>query len=114
MRKLHLLAALAGLSALAAATGPAAADPVRLDEAGLGGVAAGADVAPAGVPGLSLLTSQTGDTRTSSTSTSSSVSSAIQSLTGATDNVNYATGISSQDVRATGNAVSSVTGTIAR
>ena len=42
------------------------------------------------------------------------MSSAIQSLTGATDNVNYATGISSQDVRATGNAVSGVTATIAR
>ncbi len=112
MRKTFL--ALAGLLALAAAAGTASADPVRLDEPALGGVAAGADVPAAGVPALSLLTSQTSDTRTSSTSTSSDVSSVLQSLTGATDNANYATGISSRDVRATGNAVTSVTGTIAR
>ena len=80
----------------------------------LGGVAAGADIAAAGIPALSLLTSQTDDTRTGTTSTSSDVGSVVQSLTGGARNLNHATGIVSRDVLTTGNAVSGVTTTIAR
>jgi hypothetical protein len=107
MRKLPL-AALAGLSALAAATGPAAADPVRLDEAGLGGVAAGADV-----PSLDM-SSLTSNTTTNNTQTSvSSQETLTQMLEGATVNDNFSTAISSDTVSAFGNASATVAGTIA-
>ncbi len=112
MRKPRL-AALAGLLALAAAV-PAAADPVRLDEAALGGVAAGANLAPVagGIPNLSVLdltsATSTTDTRTSV----SSQDTIAQMLRSETANSNYATGINADTVGATGNALSTVTGSI--
>ena len=105
MRKLHLLAALAGLSALAAATGPAAADPVRLDEPALGGVAAGG-------PDLDV-SSLTSNTTINSTHTSvSSRDTITQMLDSAAVNDNLSTGISSANVGAFGNAASTVNGAI--
>ena len=104
MRKSYL--ALPGVLLALAAAAPASADPVRLDEAGLGGVAAG--------NGLSLSTSQLSNTSTSTTSTLSDVSSIMQSMTGSSVNTNYATGLASQGVTATGVAGTTVTGAIAR
>jgi hypothetical protein len=100
------LAALAGLLALAAAAGPAAADPVRLDEAGLGGVAAGAE--------LSFSNQQLTSTSTSTTFNSSSVRSATQAMRGQAGNRNYSTALSSRNVLAAGNSVADVRGSIAR
>ncbi len=110
MRK-PLLAALAGLLAFVAAV-PAAADPVRLDEAGLGGVAAGADVAPAGVPDINIsdLTSVTSTTNTSASSTVADT--VAQTLGGASENVNHATGINAAGVLANGSALSTVAGSV--
>ena len=108
MRKSYL--ALPGLllAALAAAA-PASADPVRLDEAGLGGVAAGQAVV---APGFSLSTVDA-TTTTTSTDVSSSVESTIgQMLGGSSSNTNYATGIGSTGVAANGSAVTNVTGSV--
>jgi hypothetical protein len=113
MRKPLHLAALAGLLALAAAAAPAAADPVRLDEAGLGGVAAGADVAVTGVPAGLSLSSLNSTTNATNTSTSSTIQDTVAQTLGSTSsNVNYATGMSATGVGATGNASSLVTGAI--
>jgi uncharacterized membrane protein YqiK len=107
MRKPRL-AALAGLLALAAAV-PATADPVRLDEAGLGGVAAGAEAA---VPGLSVsdLTSVTSTTNTSASSTVADT--VAQTLGSTSENVNYATGVNAAGVLANGSALSTVAGSV--
>jgi hypothetical protein len=105
MRK-PFLAALAGLLALAAAAGPAAADPARLDEAGLGGVAAGA--------GLTFSNQQLTSMSTSTTLNSSSVSSAAQAMRGSAANRNYATAVSARDVLAHGNSVANIRGSLAR
>ncbi len=103
------LLALPGLLLALAAAVPATADPLRLDEARRGGVAARA---PVGVPGHSLSTLDA-TTTTTSTDVSSSVESTIgQTLTGSSANMNYATGIGSTGVTATGSAVTSVTGSI--
>ena len=110
MRKL-LLAALPGLLALAGA-GPAAADPVRLDEAALGGVAGGADAAT-GVPAGLSLSSLDSVINTTNTSTSSTIQDTVTQTLGSTSsNVNYATGISATGVGATGNAISNVTSSV--
>jgi hypothetical protein len=104
MRKSSVLA-LAGLLALAGA-GSAAADPARLDEAALGGVAAGAD--------LSFSNQQLTSTSNSTTFNSSSVSSATQAMSGVADNLNHSTAVSSRNVFANGNSFSDVRGSIAR
>ena len=104
------LLALPGLLLALAAAAPASADPVRLDEAGLGGVAAGQTVVA--VPGLSL-SSVDATTTTTSTDVSSSVESTIgQMLGGSSSNTNYATGIGSTGVAATGSAATIVGGSI--
>ena len=105
------LLALPGLLLALAAAAPASADPVRLDEAGLGGVAAGQSVA-AGPGGFSLSTVDA-TTTTTSTDVSSSVESTIgQTLTGSSANMNYATGIGSTGVTATGSALTNLTGSV--
>ncbi len=111
MRKL-LLAALPGLLALAGA-GPAAADPVRLDEAGLGGVAAGADVVATGMPSLGVSSLTSTSNVTNNQTSVFSQDTVAQRLDGGTANANYATAIFADGVGATGNAVSNVAGTIA-
>ena len=115
MRNPPRLAALAGLLASAAATlaaGSAAADPVRLDEAGLGGVAAGADVAASGVPDINI-SDLTSATNITDTRTSVFRQDAVgQDLRSASDNTNFATGISATGVLADGSALSTVAGSV--
>jgi hypothetical protein len=108
MRKPHL----AGLLAFVAAV-PATADPVRLDEAGLGGVAAGADAPAAiGIPNLSI-SDLTSTTNATDTRTSVFRQDAVgQDLRSVSDNANFATGINAAGVLANGSALSTVTGSV--
>ena len=110
MRKLVHLAVPAALLALSAgAAGPASAEPQRLDEGRLAGLAAGQDTT---IPSFtaSNLTSSLTSTEVSS---SNSVSHVLdQALNGMAANNNYATAVGSTGVTATGDAVTTVTGMI--
>ena len=103
-------AAPAALLALAAAAvpGPASAEPLRLDEGRLAGVAAGqVDTAPGGFNISSLTSSST------MTNTSNAVDTSVgQTLAGSTDNSNTALGMNSTGVAADGTAATTVTGMI--
>ncbi len=100
-----LLAALA-LLALAPAA-PASAEPLRLDEGRLAGVAAGQDAA---APGFSISSLNSSST---TTSTSNAVDTRIgQMLSGSSTNSNNALGLSSSGVTANGSASATVMGTI--
>ena len=111
MRTLILAAAApAALLALAAAApGPASAEPLRLDEGRLAGVAAGQveTAAPGGISVSSLNSSST------TTSSSNAVDTRMsQMLSGVTDNSNTALGLNSTGVAADGTAATTVLGTI--
>ena len=102
---------LCAIPALLALAGMASAEPQQLDEAQLGGVAAGIDSA---APSWSLSTSELTSSNTNSMSTSSVQETISQTLSGGSSNSNYATGLNSSNVTAFGSAGASVTGSIAR
>ncbi len=110
MRTLILAAAApAALLALAAAA-PASAEPLRLDEGRLAGVAAGQVGVTAPGPGLNITSLNSSST---TTSTSNTVDTSVgQRLLGVTDNSNTALGMNSTGVNAQGTASTMVTGTI--
>ena len=94
-----LLYAIPSLLALA---GPALAEPQQLDEAQLGGVAAGQDISA---------TNQVTNLDTSEISTSS-VQEFSQILNGGSSNTVYSTGVGSTGVTASGMAGANVSGAI--
>jgi formylmethanofuran dehydrogenase subunit B len=95
---------LCAIPALLALAGMASAEPQQLDEAQLGGVAAG--------QGFSVSTSEFNNTSTALSTTNSVAETVNQSLGGVSSNSNYATGLNSSNVTATGSAFTGVTGTI--
>ena len=99
---------LCAIPALLALAGMASAEPQQLDEAQLGGVAAGQDGS------WSLSTNQSSITSNAVSTTNSVAETVNQSLGGVSSNSNYATGLSSSNVTAFGSAGASVTGSIAR
>jgi len=109
MRTPLLAAAPAALLALAPAlAAPASAEPLRLDEGRLAGVAAGQDATAA--PGFSISSLNSSST---TTSTSNAVDTRIgQMLSGSSNNSNNALGLSSSGVTAQGTASATVMGTI--
>ena len=106
MGKLVHPAAPAALLALSAA---AAAEPQRLDEGRLAGVAAGQELV---APSLTVTDLQSVTSITDVSSSNSVTNVADQALNGLAANHNYATAIGAQNVTATGNATTSVTGMI--
>jgi hypothetical protein len=94
---------LCAIPALLALAGPASAEPQQLDEAQLGGVAAGQT-------DISMISGVT-NWSTNSSSTSS-LQETNQALNGISSNTTYATGVSSSDVGAVGMAGATVMGTI--
>ena len=107
MRTLILAAAPAALLALAAAA-PASAEPLRLDEGRLAGVAAGQ--VDAAAPGFSVSSLNSSSTTNNS---SNAVDTRIgQMLAGSSNNSNTALGLSSSGVTADGSASATVLGTI--
>ena len=109
MRKLAHLAAPAALLALSAA---ASAEPRRLDEGRLAGLAAGQDTTTPAFPTFNA-SSVTSTLTSTESSSSNSVSHLVeQSFNGLAANNNYATGIGSTGVNATGDAITSVVGTV--
>jgi hypothetical protein len=99
---------LCAIPALLALAGPALAEPQQLDEAQLGGIAAGQEA-----PGFNLSTSQLNTTSNTSNATSTFEQVLNQSLGSMSTNTIYATGVNSSNVGATGSALTSVTGAIA-
>ena len=99
---------LCAIPALLALAGVASAEPQQLDEAQLGGVAAGHDGS------WSLSTNQSSITSNAVSTTNSVAETVNQSLGGVSSNSNYATGLNSSNVTAFGSAGASVTGSIAR
>ena len=97
---------LCAIPALLALAGMASAEPQQLDEAQLGGVAAGQDGT------WSLSTNQSSITSNAVSTTNSVEENVFQSLGGVSTNSNYATGLNSSNVTATGSAFTGVTGTI--
>jgi hypothetical protein len=97
---------LCAIPALLALAGMASAEPQQLDEAQLGGVAAGQDGT------WSLSTNQSSITSNAVSTTNSVEEKVFQSLGGVSTNSNYATGLNSSNVTATGSAFTGVTGTI--
>jgi hypothetical protein len=97
---------LCAMPALLALAGMASAEPQQLDEAQLGGVAAGQDGT------WSLSTNQSSITSNAVSTTNSVEENVFQSLGGVSTNSNYATGLNSSNVTATGSAFTDVTGTI--
>ena len=113
MRTLILAAAAAAapaalLALAAAAPGPASAEPLRLDEGRLAGVAAGQ--VDAAAPGINISSLNSSSTTNSSSNT---VNTDIgQMLAGSSKNSNTALGLSSSGVTAQGTASATVMGTI--
>ena len=101
---------LCAIPALLALAGPALAEPQQLDEAQLGGIAAGQEGLS---PGFNLSTSQLNTTSTVNSMTNTSEQILGQSLGSMSTNTVYATGVNSSNVGATGSALTSVTGAIA-
>jgi hypothetical protein len=98
---------LCAIPALLTLAGTALAEPQQLDEAQLGGIAAGQDV-----PGISVSTSEFNNTSTALSTTNSVAETVNQSLGGMSSNTTYSTGIGSANVGATGSAFTAVTGSI--
>ena len=98
---------LCAIPALLALAGMASAEPQQLDEAQLGGIAAGQEAA-----GFNLSTSESNITSNAVSTTNSVEENVFQSLGGVSTNSNYATGLNSSNVTATGSAFTGVTGTI--
>ena len=99
---------LCAIPALLALAGPALAEPQQLDEAQLGGIAAGQDV-----PSISVSTSEFSTTSTANSMTNSVEQIVGQNLSGGSSNTIYSTGVGSTNVGATGSALTNVTGSIA-
>ena len=95
---------LCAIPALLALAGPALAEPQQLDEAQLGGIAAGQDTTITSTSGVTNLS-----TNFSSTSLVEEIS---QSLSGGSSNTVHATGVNSTGVSASGMAGATVLGTI--
>jgi len=98
---------LCAIPALLALAGPALAEPQQLDEAQLGGIAAGQEA-----PGFNLSTSQLNTTSNTSNATSTFEQVLNQSLGGVSTNTTYSTGVNSDSVDAMGSAFTNVTGSI--
>jgi hypothetical protein len=98
---------LCAIPALLALAGPALAEPQQLDEAQLGGIAAGQEA-----PGFNLSTSQLNTTSTVNSMTNTSEQILNQSLGGVSTNSTYSTGVNSSNVGATGSAFTNVGGSI--
>jgi hypothetical protein len=99
---------LCAIPALLALAGTALAEPQQLDEAQLGGIAAGQEAA-----GFNLSTNESNITSNTSNTTSTFGQVLNQSLGSMSTNTVYATGVNSSNVGATGSALTSVTGAIA-
>ena len=98
---------LCAIPALLALAGPALAEPQQLDEAQLGGIAAGQEVA-----GFNLSINESNITSNTSSTTSTFEQILGQSLGGVSTNTTYSTGVNSNAVNATGIAGTTVTGSI--
>jgi hypothetical protein len=98
---------LCAIPALLALAGPALAEPQQLDEAQLGGIAAGQEAA-----GFNLSTNESNITSNTSNTTSTFEQILGQSLGGVSTNTTYSTGVNSDNVDAMGSAFTSVTGSI--
>jgi hypothetical protein len=98
---------LCAIPALLALAGPALAEPQQLDEAQLGGIAAGQEA-----PGFNLSTSQLNTTSNTSNTTSTFEQVLNQSLGSMSTNTVYATGVNSSNVNAMGGASTDVVGSI--
>ncbi len=95
---------LCAISALLALAGTALAEPQQLDEAQLGGITAG---------NFSVSTSEFNNTSTALSTTNTSEQFLSQTLSGGAVNTTYATGLmNSNNVTATGSAVTSVIGNV--
>ena len=95
---------LCAIPALLALAGTALAEPQQLDEAQLGGIAAGQN--------LDVATSEFNSTSIANSLTNTSEQILGQSLQGTSTNTTYSTGIGSANVGATGSAFTAVTGSI--
>jgi hypothetical protein len=98
---------LCAIPALLALAGTALAEPQQLDEAQLGGIAAGQEAA-----GFNLSTNESNITSNTSNTTSTFDQILGQTLSSGSSNTTYATGVNSSNVTATGSALTSVTGNI--
>ena len=100
---------LCAIPALLALAGPALAEPQQLDEAQLGGIAAGQEGLS---PGFNLSTNESNITSNTSNTTSTFDQILGQTLSSGSSNTTYATGVNSDNVDAMGSAFTSVTGSI--
>ena len=100
---------LCAIPALLALAGPALAEPQQLDEAQLGGVAAGQEGLS---PGFNLSTNESNITSNTSNTTSTFEQILGQSLGSMSTNTVYATGVNSSNVNAMGGASTDVVGNI--
>jgi hypothetical protein len=96
---------LVGAAALGLLSGAALAEPQKLDDSLLGGVAGGVDIDASTTSMWSLMASQTS---TSTTEMISSVREVSQDLTSMSVNNNYATGLASDNISAMGTSSASV------
>ena len=94
---------LCAISALLALAGTALAEPQQLDEAQLGGIAAG---------NLDISSNQSSITSTATSTTNTVESNVGQILSGGAVNNTYSTAVDSNNVNATGAASTMVGGTI--
>ena len=100
---------LCAIPALLALAGPALAEPQQLDEAQLGGIAAGQEGLS---PGFNLSTNESNITSNTSNTTSTFEQILSQTLSAGSSNSTYSTGVGSTDVTATGSAITNVGGSI--
>lgn len=98
---------LCAIPALLALAGTALAEPQQLDEAQLGGIAAGQEAA-----GFNLSTHESNITSNTSNTTSTFEQILGQSLGSMSTNTVYATGVNSSNVNAMGGASTDVVGSI--
>jgi hypothetical protein len=98
---------LCAMPALLALAGTALAEPQQLDEAQLGGIAAGQEAA-----GFNLSTNESNITSNTSNTTSTFEQVLNQSLGSRSTNTVYATGVNSSNVNAMGGASTDVVGSI--
>jgi hypothetical protein len=98
---------LCAIPALLALAGTALAEPQQLDEAQLGGIAAGQEAA-----GFNLSTNESNITSNTSNTTSTFEQVLNQSLGSMSTNTVYATGVNSSNVNGMGGASTDVVGSI--
>ena len=99
---------LCAIPALLALAGTALAEPQQLDEAQLGGIAAGQDLSS----GLNVSTREFNTISTATSVTDTVETNVGQSLYGGSANTTYSTGVGSNNVTAMGSANTLVTGNI--